>query len=203
MLRGGATLGLLHLPHRPPQQRLQLLHQRPQVQFHRGAAGAGPASGRTRTLGAVSQGRVGQEHQLSGTSECTSVVQGLPTEVSLTPSRPCLAQVTDLLKGKGVDLDNNRFLILQVGPRGAWGLAGFAHRCGANLASSKKDAPQRRHHVPRPAPALWQASCRRGTPGAGPNRAATAHKPLLTRPARLPACPPAAVACRARWSRSA
>jgi structural maintenance of chromosome 4 len=28
-------------------------------------------------------------------------------------------EVTDLLKGKGVDLDNNRFLILQVRP-GTW-----------------------------------------------------------------------------------
>lgn len=36
-------------------------------------------------------------------------------------------EVTDLLKGKGVDLDNNRFLILQVKPRRKISLATSAH----------------------------------------------------------------------------
>lgn len=42
-------------------------------------------------------------------------------------------QVTDLLKAKGVDLDNNRFLILQArAPGGAkWGLCRAPARCGA------------------------------------------------------------------------
>ena len=37
-------------------------------------------------------------------------------------------EVTELLKGKGVDLDNNRFLILQVGGGRAWPGPGWRRR---------------------------------------------------------------------------
>lgn len=75
------------------------------------------------------QGRGARRGAMQQRERAPSFMPWLPTEGPLlspcpAPALPPPAQVTELLKGKGVDLDNNRFLILQVRPQRGGGCKG-------------------------------------------------------------------------------